>query len=151
MPISVRRRVSETRRSVTMPNIEQSRLRRARFGPAHRLSIVFVIFAVLFLAMAGSISAAFADSLDMQNCLRDDEQSFAACTRIIEDKTVAPDDLGRAYTARGNAWLDVKHDYDRAIADFTAAIGINPADGIPYYGRGNAWIAKGDQNRAIAD
>ena len=72
-----------------MPNIEQSRLRRARFGRAHRLSIVFVIFAVLFFAMAGSISAAFADSRDMQNCQKDDDQSFAACTKIIDDTTAS--------------------------------------------------------------
>ena len=101
--------------------------------------------------MASSIGAAFADPPDMQNCQKDDEQSFAACTKIVEDNTTTPYDRDRAYTARGNAWLDVKHDYDRAIADYTAAIGTDPGDPTPYYNRGLAWDDKGDQNRAIAD
>ncbi|MFL6950578.1 MAG: tetratricopeptide repeat protein, partial [Xanthobacteraceae bacterium] len=44
-----------------------------------------------------------------------------------------------------------KGDYDRAIADFSEAIRLDPKDAAVYNNRGNAWRAKGDNDRAIAD
>ena len=75
-----------------MPDKEKSQLPGARFGRAHGPCIASVIFATLFIAMASSIGAAFADPPDMQNCQKDDEQSFAACTKIVEDNTTTPYD-----------------------------------------------------------
>ena len=86
-----------------MPNIEKSRLRHARFRRAHGPSIVFVIFTVFFFAMAGSSSAAFANSLDMQNCYKDDDQSFAACNKIIDDPTSSQHDRSQALVGRGDS------------------------------------------------
>ena len=42
-------------------------------------------------------------------------------------------------------------DYDKAIADYTKAIEINPSDDYAYSFRGYAWMEKGDYDKAIAD
>lgn len=44
-----------------------------------------------------------------------------------------------------------KGDLDAAIADFTAAIEINPRRAASYLYRGNAYAIKGDHQQAIAD
>ncbi len=54
------------------------------------------------------------------------------------------------FNRRGNAWAD-KRDYDRAIADYSEALRINPQYGVAYYNRGLAWRNKRDYDRAIAD
>src|SRR5918995_29167 len=51
---------------------------------------------------------------------------------------------------RGLAYYD-KQQYDKAIADFTEAIRINPADASGYVGRGAAYLNKDELYRAIAD
>jgi tetratricopeptide (TPR) repeat protein len=55
-----------------------------------------------------------------------------------------------AYVNRGIAYSD-KGDQDRAIADFTTAIWINPREVEAYNSRGLAHDRKGDCDLAIAD
>jgi hypothetical protein len=50
----------------------------------------------------------------------------------------------------GNTYSD-KKDYDRAIADYTQALQLNPFDTLTYYFRGIVYEMKGDYDRAIAD
>ena len=126
-----------------MPNVEKSRPRRARFRRAHGPSIVFVIFAVLFFAMANLINAAFAESLDIQNCYKDNDQSFAACDKIIDDPIASQHDRSLALVGRGDSWDDVKQDHDRAVADYTQAIEIDPNNAVAFYNRGLTWILEG--------
>jgi tetratricopeptide (TPR) repeat protein len=59
--------------------------------------------------------------------------------------------LAPAYNGRGYAWLKRK-DYDRAVADFTEAIKVRP-DGyhLPWIGRAEARLLKGDAKEALAD
>jgi lipoprotein NlpI len=51
---------------------------------------------------------------------------------------------------RGGSWAD-KKDYDRAIADYTEAIRLDPQYATAFNYRGNAWYSKMDYDRAIAD
>jgi tetratricopeptide (TPR) repeat protein len=56
------------------------------------------------------------------------------------------------YYARGNVYQYAKQDYDRAIADYTEAIRLNPNDAFAFCARGNAYYTgKKDYDRAIAD
>ena len=49
---------------------------------------------------------------------------------------------------RGN---NNKRDYDRAIADYSEAIRLNPRDALPYRNRALAYEKKGNTARAKAD
>ena len=45
----------------------------------------------------------------------------------------------------------MKGEYDKAIADFTAAIGIDPKNATPYEGRAGIYAKSGQYDKAIAD
>ena len=66
-------------------------------------------------------------------------------SRAIDKKPSAAD-----YRGRGNAW-SCKGDNDKAIADYTAAIRLNPKEAVTFYDRGLAYENKGDHGKAIAD
>jgi Tfp pilus assembly protein PilF len=51
---------------------------------------------------------------------------------------------------RGNAWGS-KGYHDRAIADYSDAIRLNPEDADAYINRGTAWLAKRAYDRALGD
>jgi tetratricopeptide (TPR) repeat protein len=72
---------------------------------------------------------------------------------------ITPDDAD-LYHARGmllyaqymgaSAWIR-KSDLERAIADFSQMIRLEPKSGLGYYLRGKAHVTNGDRDRAIAD
>ncbi len=51
---------------------------------------------------------------------------------------------------RGSIWL-LKREHDKAIADFTAAIGLAPESAAGYVARGFAWFSKNEFDKAIVD
>jgi tetratricopeptide (TPR) repeat protein len=55
-----------------------------------------------------------------------------------------------SYAARGDAYRAKGH-FDRAIADHSKAIELDPNYAVAYNDRGNAYQSKGDHDRAIAD
>ena len=55
-----------------------------------------------------------------------------------------------AFCARGNDWAE-RGEFDLAIADYDAAISINPLFAEALVNRGVAWARKGELERAIAD
>lgn len=65
------------------------------------------------------------------------------------DRTGNPS-LGESSHARGSGPQD-KKDNKRAIADYDAAIKIEPHYAAAFYNRGNARLDLGDRNGAIAD
>ena len=54
------------------------------------------------------------------------------------------------YSKRGGVWF-WKGENDKAIADYTEAIRLDPKDPIAYSSRGGAWYNKGENDKAIAD
>ena len=47
--------------------------------------------------------------------------------------------------------LDIKEEYDKAIADFTEVIRLDPKAAHAYTGRGGAWSERAEYDKAIAD
>jgi tetratricopeptide (TPR) repeat protein len=78
------------------------------------------------------------------------DPAIEACTRVIESKDNKKIKLDRVYFNRGVEW-SAKKDYDRAIADYTAAIKIDPQYREAYNNRAIAYRRKNDNERAIAD
>jgi tetratricopeptide (TPR) repeat protein len=73
-----------------------------------------------------------------------------SCTAIIKSGGTSVKDMAVAYNNRGNALRD-RGDLDRAVADFNAAIRLNPMSADSYINRGIAWYRSGNLDRAIAD
>ena len=74
----------------------------------------------------------------------------AACTALIDSGRFTRQNLAILHSNRGIAYGKAG-DYDRAIADFDAAMRINPNHVRAYLNRGNANFARRDYDRAIAD
>jgi tetratricopeptide (TPR) repeat protein len=76
--------------------------------------------------------------------------AIAACTRLIDAGGGSAKDLALYHRSRG-----IRHrannDYDRAIADFDAAIKLDPTLATAYGQRGWTFYQKRDFDRAIAD
>jgi tetratricopeptide (TPR) repeat protein len=80
----------------------------------------------------------------------DPDQIIASCGQVIDnDKTLVPDRL-RALLARAGAHVRKQQD-DRAIADYDAALKLDPTLADIFNVRGELWRKKGDRPRALAD
>jgi protein O-mannosyl-transferase len=69
---------------------------------------------------------------------------------LCSDNISKAPDIVRPYLNRGFAYLDLGQ-WDKAIADFTSAIRINPAFADNYCIRGAAYVNIGERDKAIAD
>jgi tetratricopeptide (TPR) repeat protein len=106
---------------------------------------------VLSTLAALALLAAPAAANDREICDKGTgEAAVAACGRAIASGQYSGADLAKLHTNRG---VEYKRQgkLDAAIADYDAAIGLNPADQFAYNNRANAWRDKGDLARAIAD
>jgi tetratricopeptide (TPR) repeat protein len=92
-------------------------------------------------AAADNRAACFAQNLG-------GEKSIAACSRLLGK--VRGSDRANLYGWRGSHY-SAKGDYDRAIADFSESIRLNPKSAAPYHNRAGAYAAKGELDRALAD
>lgn len=75
---------------------------------------------------------------------------IAACSAVIEAGGGTKKTLNAALYNRGGAY-SAAGQFDKAVADFTQALQLNPNDGILYIGRGNAYLQNGDFDHADAD
>jgi tetratricopeptide (TPR) repeat protein len=78
------------------------------------------------------------------------DKAIKLYTKAIASGELSREDLSKVYNNRGEAWDD-RGDSDKAIADYTKAIEINPQYISAYYNRGVAWYDKGDYDKAIVD
>jgi len=105
--------------------------------------------AIVTLATAGP---ALADD-DMDACR--DHQTEAkmrldACEKVIAAGQVTGKDLGIANEVRAQAFMQ-RHNYDKAIAAFDAALAVDPDNPNYQITRGWAYQSKGDDDHAMAD
>lgn len=89
----------------------------------------------------GCLNRGSAFSLDVQ---------IGSCTALLQSGSLTQANRAVAYYNRGQAYA-TKKDYDRAIADFSDAIRLDPKDAGFYSNRGTAYERKGDNDRAITD
>ena len=104
------------------------------------------MFWAAMLVIAGPAAAD-----DAMRCSREaGDVAIAACTRAINSGAGRSSIKSINYRNRGNAYHD-KGDSDRAIADYTEAIRLDPKHVNAYNGRGNIYRDKGDIDRALAE
>jgi tetratricopeptide (TPR) repeat protein len=78
------------------------------------------------------------------------DETVSACTRVIDNSEATKADRLRALKWRGAAHFR-RGDLDRAIADFSTAIELDPKDSESLNNRGLAFQWRRDFDRAIAD
>jgi tetratricopeptide (TPR) repeat protein len=95
------------------------------------------------------------EKVDVAPCLAatsadDVEKAASACAPAIDSDKTAKPDLVKALIARGA--LFARHDQiDRAIADYSRALQLDPSLADIFNARGELWLKKGDRPKAVQD
>ncbi len=76
--------------------------------------------------------------------------SLRACSALLEGPSLSEQDRARYLARRGAAWL-TEEDPEQAIADFTRALALDPANGETLKGRARAYRQLGKHDLAAAD
>src|SRR5262245_53552970 len=108
----------------------------------------------LLAAFVGFSVAAQQPSPDRTRCVNEGnlfspDERISGCTAVLLTDRETPYNRAVVYHNRGIAYF-AKKDYDRAIADYSEAIRLNPSANA-YGNRGNAHYHKEDYYYAIAD
>lgn len=97
--------------------------------------------AVVQVDVAPCLTAAAADDMD---------KAASACAAVIDNEKTAKPDLIKALVARGA--LLARHDQiDRAIADDSRALLLDPTLADVFNARGELWLKKGNKPKAVQD
>lgn len=97
--------------------------------------------AVVQVDVAACLSATAADDMD---------KAGPACAAVIDNEKTAKPDLIKALIARGA--LLARHDQiDRAVADDSRALLLDPTLAGVFNARGELWLKKGDKPKAVQD
>lgn len=110
-----------------------------------------VALTLIFAASCGLARAQPANDADLcRSATLDRDVAIKHCTAAIEARKANNDLLAQWYVLRGMR-LGEKGDYDRAIADHTAALKLDSKVRLANYYRGKAYSHKGEFDLAIAD
>jgi tetratricopeptide (TPR) repeat protein len=105
------------------------------------------------IVLAGSLNLALpagATAQDSQTCAGSSgDAGIAICTREITSGKYTGPNLARRYYNRGVLY-SAKEDNDRAIADYSEAIRLNPKQALAFFNRGYVYAIQGDTDRAMA-
>jgi tetratricopeptide (TPR) repeat protein len=119
-------------------------------------ALVFILTAALSpCAFAATTDPAAQPQVDPAPCVAaitdaDGERIVAACSVLIDNDKTQKADRIKALIARGFVF-GRKEQLDRAIADYDAALLIDPTLANAFNARGELWLRKGDRPRALAD
>lgn len=99
--------------------------------------------AAVCLALSGSTISFAAPPVDQAELLAlcqddsgEDEKRLAACTIIVDDTSADVDLRIEALLNRGTV-REAAEDYDGALEDYSAVIGLNPASALAHFNRAN--------------
>jgi tetratricopeptide (TPR) repeat protein len=95
-------------------------------------------------------SLAHAGAAEDCNQVRDPDRQLRGCTAYIRLGKGAPENLATAYLNRANVYAQ-RAKYDRAFADYAAALALDPENPLIAYNRGNAYLDTRQYERAVAD
>jgi tetratricopeptide (TPR) repeat protein len=113
------------------------------------VSTVLLVVSAVTPAVAGPTL-----SDDLETCRNKQAEDKAArvqaCERVIADGQASAKDLALANAVRGQAF-QLKRNYDKAIAAFSAAHDADPDDMNMLHARGFSYELKGDDEHAMAD
>jgi tetratricopeptide (TPR) repeat protein len=126
-------------------------------GYSERWSTIALVLCVLIArdAMAATGEPVKEIQIDPAPCLaaiaaNDDDKIVALCREVIDNEKTARGDRLKALIARGGVYVR-KEQTDSAIADYDAALRIDPTRADLFNARGELWRNKGDRPRAIRD
>jgi tetratricopeptide (TPR) repeat protein len=80
----------------------------------------------------------------------EDDKIMAACGALADNEKTLKDDRVKALIARAGVF-ERKDQIDRAIADYDAALRLDPTLADIFNARGELWRKKGDRPRALQD
>jgi tetratricopeptide (TPR) repeat protein len=114
----------------------------------------FLLLAFVIPLLLALPQPAFADR-DDEECYQGTldetgERSIKVCSRILARGKVRDRDLARTYNNRGLAYITDK-ELDKAMADFDAAVRIDPTYPFAYDNRGVVWRMRSQFDRAIVE
>jgi tetratricopeptide (TPR) repeat protein len=118
-----------------------------RFQPTLSMSGIVLIASLNAVSIVTVGQFAFAQS--NSNCFTaamPPRDIISACNQVIANDARH----AQAHLSRGWAWYELR-DYDRAISDFSLAIGIDPKYVRAFYYRGLAFEKEGKLQSALAD
>src|SRR2546423_11795501 len=105
---------------------------------------------IITLCLALTILPSTGRAGTWQDCrqIDDADRAVRSCTEIIDAGREKKNDLSMAYSNRAGAFVNMG-EYDRAIADGTKAIELDPKNINAYGNRGNAYAGNGQHDQAI--
>ena len=107
------------------------------------------VFTALLLLAAAS-APAHADAATDCNCFENPQLQIKGCTSFIRSGSLQTGMLSVAYTNRGIAQGNLGR-VEKAIADFSEAIRLDPESPLAFYNRGNAYLDRKKLDLALAD
>jgi tetratricopeptide (TPR) repeat protein len=113
-----------------------------------KAAVAAVVYASLHIGPANDMTLAWLRCSSAPDVTP--EQTIEGCTTIIKSDRATPDKPLDAFMLRGFAYYK-KHDYARAIEDYSEAIRMEPGNAMAYNARGAAYRAMGDYDHAIQD
>ena len=104
----------------------------------------------MLLAAPGAQAQSPSDAQQCASITGNPDLAIQHCTRAIQSGKFSGEALARLHVSRGIEWA-AKGELDRGIADYDAALKLDPRSANTHYNRANAWAQKGEPDRAIAD
>jgi tetratricopeptide (TPR) repeat protein len=99
------------------------------------------------------IAPAFgANEKDLEDCRQgtDNDRRMAACSRLLNSRSISPQDRAIAHNNRALAWRN-RGDVERAIAEYGEAIKADPQYAQAYSNRGVALVDSRQSERGMSD